>query len=156
MTGGFPQDVRIGVISDTHGSLSQQAQDELQGVDAIVHAGDIGAAWVLCDLAAIAPVHAVLGNTDHVMPGWDLSALDNFMIGGYRVFVVHDIHSTRVPEDVDIVVHGHTHRTTVDVVEGVLYVNPGSASRSRGDGHTLAIIDLPADGEPVVEFRRFD
>ena len=46
----------IGVISDTHGLLREQALAALEGSDYIVHAGDIGAPEILDKLAKIAPV----------------------------------------------------------------------------------------------------
>src|SRR5215475_6800356 len=54
----------VGVIADTHGLLRPQALAALTGVDLIVHAGDIGSAALLDDLAAIAPVLSVLANHD--------------------------------------------------------------------------------------------
>ena len=55
---------RIGVISDTHGLLSPEALDRLQGCDHIIHGGDIGNAGILGALAAIAPLTVVWGNND--------------------------------------------------------------------------------------------
>jgi putative phosphoesterase len=54
----------IGVISDTHGLLRPEAVAALQGVDLILHAGDVGSAEVLETLKDIAPVVAVRGNND--------------------------------------------------------------------------------------------
>ena len=54
----------IGVLSDTHGALPPEVETALQGVDRIIHAGDIGGAWILDHLEAIAPVVAVRGNMD--------------------------------------------------------------------------------------------
>jgi putative phosphoesterase len=55
---------RIGLISDTHGLLRPEATAFLRGSDHIVHAGDIGHAAVLQELARLAPVTAVRGNND--------------------------------------------------------------------------------------------
>jgi len=54
----------IGVISDTHGLVRPEAAAALQGVDLIVHAGDIGKPAVLDALRDIAPVRAIRGNND--------------------------------------------------------------------------------------------
>ena len=56
--------VVIGVLSDTHGLLRASALRALQGVTAILHAGDIGSSEVLGALEAIATVTAVRGNID--------------------------------------------------------------------------------------------
>ena len=58
------RNMRIGVISDTHGLMRPEAVAALAGSELIVHAGDIGAPEVLEALAAIAPVSAVRGNND--------------------------------------------------------------------------------------------
>jgi len=55
---------RVGLISDTHGLLRPEATAFLRGSDFIVHAGDIGHADVLNELATLAPVTAVRGNND--------------------------------------------------------------------------------------------
>lgn len=81
--------MRLGVISDTHGTLPAAALDALVGVDHIVHAGDIGAQWILDDLSLIAPVTAVRGNMD-VGPAWNrLPDREIVEISGYRVLVGH-------------------------------------------------------------------
>ena len=54
----------VGVLSDTHGHLYPRVREMLEGVDHIIHAGDIGSAEVLTGLKAIAPVTAVRGNCD--------------------------------------------------------------------------------------------
>jgi len=54
----------VGLISDTHSLLRPQAIEALQGVDLIIHAGDIGSPDVIDGLCAIAPVRAVRGNID--------------------------------------------------------------------------------------------
>jgi putative phosphoesterase len=56
--------MRIGVISDTHGLVRDEAVAAFRGSDVILHAGDVGSSDVLKALAAIAPVHAVRGNVD--------------------------------------------------------------------------------------------
>src|SRR3954468_6609214 len=56
----------VGLISDTHGLLRPEVLDAFAGVDAILHAGDVGGATVLDRLGTIAPVDAVFGNVDDV------------------------------------------------------------------------------------------
>ena len=55
---------RIGLISDTHGLLRDEAVDALRGMHRIVHAGDIGRADIVDRLRALAPLTAVRGNND--------------------------------------------------------------------------------------------
>src|SRR5206468_11123058 len=56
---------RIGVISDTHGLVRPEVRPAFDGVDLILHAGDVGNAEVLKELASIARVIAVRGNNDN-------------------------------------------------------------------------------------------
>ena len=59
--------MKIGLISDTHGQVPNPVHTALAGVDCILHAGDVGPMDVITELEAIAPVHAVLGNTDYAI-----------------------------------------------------------------------------------------
>jgi putative phosphoesterase len=129
----------IGLISDTHGLLRPDVHEALAGVELILHAGDVGGDDILDELALIAPVHAVYGNTD--APG-DPRLAEQIVreIGGVRVHVSHghELGSptpekllARYPEEV--LVYGHTHKALVTRAEGRLVVNPGAAGPRRFD-----------------------
>lgn len=128
-------DVRIGLISDTHGLLRLQAIEALQGSGAILHAGDIGDPAILDALERIAPLHAVRGNND--TGPWALALPETRLLrlGDVIVYLLHDlIDLAKHPpgERVDVIVAGHSHRPRVDRgPDGVLRVNPGSAGRRR-------------------------
>ena len=138
----------IGVISDTHGPLPAAAADALQGVDAILHAGDIGDPMVLTELGWIAPVTAVRGNNDTEAPLRSLPPVVRTGIAGTRFLMTHEPRSIgrrsdAALEDVDVVVTGHTHRALVERRGSVLWVNPGSARLPRGGGGpTVAIVEV--------------
>lgn len=131
---GHASPVRIGLISDTHGLLRSEALAALQGSDFIVHAGDIGDASILVQLAAIAPVTAVRGNND--AGAWaaclpDTSKLD---AGGMLMFVIHDLAALAFDPKaarIDVIVSGHSHQPRVVRQDDVLFVNPGSAGPRR-------------------------
>ena len=137
--------MRIGVISDTHGALPDWVSGVFSGVDLIIHAGDVGPALVMDMLEAIAPVKAVRGNTDRY---GELAALPDHLrldLDGAVVVVVHepaDVRSLPGLAFADVVITGHTHRARIQRSGDVLYVNPGSASRSRGEGHSVAILSV--------------
>lgn len=139
---------RVGVISDTHGSLDPRVLDEFDGVSLIVHAGDIGGC-VLEELEAIAPVRAVAGNMDMLPPDL-VPDRDNFEHAGVRFHVKHIFYpgDHEVPDGVDVVIAGHTHVPEVRDMREYLLVNPGSISRSRtSDGvNTAAMLTLDAGG----------
>jgi putative phosphoesterase len=129
----------IGLISDTHGLLRAAALHALAGVDAILHAGDVGGAVVLDGLKTIAPVRAVAGNTDDPsMPG--LEAFIDIEALGLTIHVSHG-HELGSPTPAkvlaaytaDILVYGHTHRPLVHREANRLVVNPGAAGPRRFD-----------------------
>ena len=142
---------RVGLISDTHGWLDPRASAAFEAeapLSAIVHAGDIGAGPdVLYKLEAIAPVTAVLGNCDWEVPGFALEGIARTTVAGTRILVIHDFKDLgELPEDVDVIVCGHSHIPSVQLHGGVLVVNPGSATqRRRMPGTSVGILDL-ADG----------
>ncbi|MBY0279190.1 metallophosphatase family protein [Candidatus Binatia bacterium] len=125
--------VDIGVISDTHALLRPEAVAALAGVVHVVHAGDVGSAAVLEDLARIAPLTAVRGNNDLGPWAERLPETARVTIARTRLLIVHDAHDlTGVPlDDVDVVVTGHSHRPSMQRCDGVLHVNPGSAGPRR-------------------------
>jgi len=126
--------VRIGLISDTHDLVRPEALACLAGVQAIVHAGDIGAPEVLDALARIAPVTAVRGNNDKGPWAERLPLSATLAVEGVSIHVVHDIADLRLDEAgsrIDVVVTGHSHQPAVARRDGVLFVNPGSAGPRR-------------------------
>jgi hypothetical protein len=147
--------MRVGILSDTHGTLSPAVVAALTGVDRIIHAGDIGGRPILDALEAIAPVTAVRGNMDTGDLEWRLPDTAVVRLAGCRALVVHRkdaLPDGRPPEGVGIVVSGHTHRALVERAGGVLFINPGSAGgRNRdGRGPTVAILDLTSE-TPTAE-----
>ncbi|HEY7647827.1 MAG TPA: metallophosphoesterase family protein [Methylomirabilota bacterium] len=124
----------VGLISDTHGLLRPEAIAALRGVDAIIHAGDIGAPDVVERLAAIAPVTAVRGNNDRGPWAEKLAGVETLEIGGVLVHVLHDVKELALdPRAAGLiaVIAGHSHQPRVEERDGVLYVNPGSAGPRR-------------------------
>ncbi|NLU35821.1 MAG: metallophosphoesterase family protein [Clostridiales bacterium] len=124
----------IGVISDTHGMLSNRAIDALKGSNAVLHAGDVGSPGVLEALEKIAPVYPVKGNTDRGIWTERLPMTQLVELGGRLFYVIHNLGDLDiVPESigVDAVIYGHTHIPKEERKKGVLYFNPGSAGPKR-------------------------
>jgi putative phosphoesterase len=124
----------IGVISDTHGLLRPEALVALRGVEHILHAGDVGDSAVLGALREIAPVTAIRGNVDVSGACAELPATDVVELGGKMFYLVHSVHDldiNPVAAGVAMVVSGHSHKASVQVRDGVIYFNPGSAGPRR-------------------------
>lgn len=144
-------DLRIGLIADTHipeagKELPHQVAEAFKGVDLILHAGDLIVLSVLDWLEEVAPVLATRGNGDSGLPPDPrLKETQVLTAGGKRIGMCHCL---AVPEEarwselgevmercfggaVDVIVFGDTHVATIETLEGVLMVNPGSPSFPR-------------------------
>jgi putative phosphoesterase len=147
--------LRIGIVSDTHGLLRPEAEQGLAGVVHIVHAGDIGKADVLVRLRRIAPVTAVRGNIDTGDWAKDYPETQVVRLGERSFYVLHDLQELQIDpavNGIDVVVSGHSHRPRIQTIDGVLYLNPGSAGPRRFKlPTTLATLELNASGlRPVI------
>ena len=144
----------IGVISDTHGLLRQEAIDALQGVEHILHAGDVGNADILDRLHEIAPVTAIRGNIDVHGECAELPANEAIELAGNFIYMVHaieDLDLNPSAAKIDIVVCGHSHKASAVQRDGVLYLNPGSAGPKRFSlPATLVLLQLEA-GRSIPE-----
>ena len=127
----------IGLISDTHGLVRPEVFGALEGVELILHAGDVGGHMILDELEVIAPVLAVYGNTDAPVDPRLAATIDR-EIGGLRVHVSHGHElGSPTPEKLlerysaDVIVYGHTHKQLVVRAGGRLVVNPGAAGARR-------------------------
>ena len=139
----------VGLIADTHGLVRPEAVAALTGVDLILHGGDVGGPAVLLALAAIAPVHAVGGNTDspqdHLPPAIDTT------LEGVRIHVSHGHElGSPTPEALvaryaaEVIVYGHTHRRLLTEIGTTIVINPGAAGPRRFNVlPSLALLTLP-------------
>jgi uncharacterized protein len=136
----------VGLISDTHGLLRPEAELALQGVDLIIHAGDVGDPEILARLKVIAPVFAVRGNVDREAWAQELPTATVVEANGASFYVLHDLRELDLRPDggrFDFVVSGHTHQPEQSERNGVVYINPGSAGPRRFSlPITLAVLDL--------------
>ena len=151
--------MRLGVVSDTHGWVHPELATVFTGVDAILHAGDVGPPHVLKALEEIAPVHAVYGNIDGPPVRKALApealALD---LGGVRFWMTHiggrpgrwakGIRERLQLIRPDVFVCGHSHILRIERVAslgGMLYLNPGAAGR-QGFHQVKTCVRLTLDG----------
>jgi uncharacterized protein len=126
--------ILIGIISDTHGLLRPEVVEALRGSQHIIHAGDVGDAAILEQLAAIAPVTAIRGNVDKEPWAKKLPATEVVELGGISIYVLHDIAKLDLKPKAagfQVVIYGHSHIPKQETCDGVLYFNPGSAGPRR-------------------------
>jgi putative phosphoesterase len=145
--------LRIGVISDTHNHFDPRIPELFEGVEHILHAGDVGLPWIVLELSQIAPVTVVRGNTDDGVPYRETEVIQ---LGKRKFFLHHIVDPTRLPrqlerrivrEGPDVVVFGHTHKRYCETVGRTLYFNPGYAGQPRfGLRRSVAILTCDADG----------
>lgn len=155
--------MRVGVISDTHGYLNPRLFDIFAGVEQIMHAGDIGAMDVIIELSAIAPVIAVHGNMDLPEIVARYPEDQRVQLAGADVLMTHNggmlLRSPSMfdarcgSKRPDIFIWGHTHRAESKMIEGMLSLNPGSASRPPmlDLPPSVAILTLEPNRNPQAE-----
>jgi len=131
MTGN---NILVGVVSDTHGLLRQEAVHALRGSDVILHAGDIGDPEIIDKLRELAPVFPVRGNVDRGSWATKFPATDIVEVGDVLFYLLHD----QAELDLDpgaagfsAVVYGHSHQPAIEARGDVLFLNPGSAGPRR-------------------------
>ena len=131
----------IGVVSDTHGYLNPKVPELLAGVEHILHAGDIGDAGIIEELAKIAPVTTVRGNNDRTGPESLFPEEVTVELDGWNFFLTHEVKVPKGPDDpsmetyrkagADVVVFGHSHIALQRQIGTVLFFNPGAAGKRR-------------------------
>ncbi len=170
--------MRLGVIADTHGLFDRAILRHFQGVDHIIHAGDIGDKSVLELLRLIAPVTTVSGNVDgYERSGFQAEAVVE--LGGRRIAIRHIVYEggklTKEGlafldrERPDVCIFGHTHQPKAEWRGETLLFNPGSAGPKRfalprglgllviaGDTITPNLIRLADRPEPEKPAARLD
>ena len=154
--------MKIGVISDTHGLFDPKIRDLFADVEHILHGGDIGTPGVLHQLENLAPTTAVLGNVDVGLP---LKETEVIELAG-RKFLLHHIVDPHALEPSlrerlervkpAVVVFGHTHKPFCETINGVLFLNPGSAGRARFKLPRCVAILEAIESELRVDYKSLD
>jgi putative phosphoesterase len=124
---------RIAILSDTHGLLRDSVIAELAAADCSIHAGDINTPYLVESMRSLTETYVVRGNNDK---DWAEALPKSITVTmeGVRFFIVHN--KKDVPKnltDVDVVVYGHSHKYFAEVINGVLFLNPGSCGKRRFD-----------------------
>lgn len=151
--------MKLGIISDTHDFLDPKIPKLFEGVDHILHGGDIGLPWIIMELEQIAPVTAVLGNCDDQRCSFRQTELVTL---AKKKILLHHIVDPNFPSDAvkqrlirdkpDIVIFGHTHKPFNQMIGKTLFFNPGYAGKQRFElARSVAILHCE-EGEISPEF----
>ena len=141
--------MRIGILSDTHGLLRDEVMKALEGVDHIIHAGDIDSKEVIDSLESIAPVTVVRGNADK---DWaeHIPVTVSIDLSGKRFYVIHN--KAKTDSDLsgyDVIVYGHSHKYSCLEKSGQIWFNPGCCGKRKpGQEISLAIAEIT--GEDII------
>src|SRR5438552_3280774 len=111
--------LRIFVLADTHNKLPQKVVDFARDGDEIWHLGDVCEPTITDDLSAVGPpLTVVRGNCD-----WntDWPLVIDLTRDGLKFRLEH-IPPDVLPDDVDVVLHGHTHVPRNERRSGVLFL----------------------------------
>lgn len=140
---------------------------ELEAADLIIHAGDLSDMATIDALRAIGPpLVAVRGNIEEPAVREALPATAEVEVNGLRIGVVHnggpaagrlDRMRRRFPA-AGLVVFGHSHIPLLQRAgDGFTILNPGSPTdRRRRPRHTMAVVEVTADGRPEIAFLAVD
>ncbi|MGH2504377.1 MAG: metallophosphoesterase family protein [Ktedonobacterales bacterium] len=160
----MPEIHRIGVISDTHLParglrIPDAALRHFASVELIVHAGDHSTRAAIDQLSAYAPVEAVQGNVEDDEIIARLPLKRGVVVGGCAIGVVHILGdrahfaqtARREFPAAQVVIFGHSHIPFLDAHDGLLLLNPGSATDRRRQPHCSIALLTISDGQPSAE-----
>ncbi|MCG8604666.1 metallophosphatase family protein [bacterium] len=134
--------MKVGVISDTHGFIDPKVFTVFDGVELILHAGDIGSEDIITSLETIAPVKAIHGNIDTFPLSTRYPEVLAIEMEGVAICIIHqfiDIRNSKIRDEMaktskaqpDILIFGHSHQAKLEYSGEMLLFNPGSAGRRR-------------------------
>jgi putative phosphoesterase len=135
---------RIFVLADTHNRLPESVKEMAKDADGIWHLGDVCAERILDELRAIGPrVTLVRGNCDS---NFDWPLVVDLVRGGLKFRLQH-VPPDQPPDNVDVLLHGHTHVPRNERRGNVLFLNPGCVTRpNRGSPPSVAWLEV-GDGK---------
>ena len=143
--------MKLAILSDTHGLLRSEVLARLEGVDAILHGGDINRQDIVDRLEQYAPLYVVRGNNDKEWAE-QIPHDRTVTLGGVTFYLVHN--KKEVPADlagVDAVVFGHSHKYLLEKKDGLLWLNPGSCGPRRFHQEITMMMAEVGDGVIQVE-----
>jgi len=151
----------VGVVSDTHNNIKNIKKIIClfngEQVDLVIHTGDISKAETLRNFSELdAPLVGVFGNNDRIEEGLEEVCVEynfNFQepplsinLEDKKIVVFHepDLIKDYIKEhkDIDLILHGHTHRYKEEKIDITVYFNPGESAGSIVGKSALGIVNL--------------
>ena len=176
--------MKIGVLSDTHGSLTyvNKALDILSDCDFLLHGGDIlyhgprndlpdgyNPKEVISKLNSVNNILFAKGNCDADV---DQMVLNHPIQTPYLLTQFQDIKillnhgytdskqnivQTAKDMNIDILIFGHTHIKEFTLDDNLIILNPGSTSIPKDGSHSVATIEInKIDGDIKIDVKFID
>ncbi|HHN48881.1 MAG TPA: metallophosphoesterase [Bacteroidales bacterium] len=158
---------KIGLLSDTHGSLPQAYNNFFSNVDEIWHAGDIGSMEVVEQLQAFKPLQAVFGNIDDLKVRSIFPEDQFFMCEGIKVLLTHiggypgryepRAKALILREKPGLFICGHSHilKVIYDRKYKLLHINPGAAGK-YGLHQQITMIRFAVEADRITNMEIYD
>ena len=158
---------KIGLLSDTHGSINPRILDFFAACDEIWHAGDIGNMETAEKLSDFKPLKAVYGNIDgqeirnsypkYQVFNCELVKVLMTHIGGYPGHYEKEARQLIVSEKPGIFISGHSHilKVMYDKKHELLHINPGAAGNS-GFHNVITCVRFIIDGKDIRDLEVFE
>ena len=149
--------MKLGIFSDSHVNdltdLPKKAMNLLEGMDLIVHAGDYTDKELVDKLQKLGNFKGVYGNMDPHSVREELPKKVTLELNGFKIGVIHPSEGgppfglekriTKKFERIDAIIFGHTHFPKNEVINGILYFNPGSITGKFPARHkTFGILEI--------------
>jgi hypothetical protein len=164
---GFAVDdqIKVGILSDTHGFLDERIADVIRQCDYAVHAGDIGKFDIIKALQPKKETFAVRGNTDYGAGLDSLPDKKQIELPGGFIVVEHGHRHGGFPDhdalrknhaEARLIIYGHTHKRVIDIGSEPWVVNPGAAGKERTKGGPSCLVLSASETEWHIETFLFE
>ena len=151
----------VGVVSDTHNNIKNVKNIidifNKEGVDLVIHTGDISKPQTLKLFSELnCSLIGVFGNNDRGEDGFEEICEEcgfkfqnppySISLQKKKIAIFHEPDSIdeylEFHKDVDLILHGHTHRYREEIKENVIWFNPGECAGLVSGKNALGIIEL--------------
>jgi putative phosphoesterase len=165
--------IEILVLGDTHllnfEDLPKSLMEWLHKADGVIHVGDYASLDVLNGFMTNKGINfnGVYGNADPKSIREKVPFKDIIEINGRRIGIIHPATGGLIKNPInrvltefkdqklDIIIYGHTHESSTEIFNGILFINPGKGyleENSFGPPPTFVVLTI--DEEINVEIKK--